>query len=154
MFSIKRGLGLDWIDRVKAIAPSLFWRSGLRNSGYQTADALSVEELEPLIDLCLQQLDPDSIHSDCCLIRYPDGSNIPLHRDVVRAEDETREVHTRLLVLIQKPESGGELYIEGTFVPLDVGDAIIFRPCEVSHYVTAVSGERLMFGVGVWHSKR
>jgi hypothetical protein len=153
MFTVKQGLALDWIERVKQIAPALFWRDGLRNSGYQTADALFVEELEPLIDLCLRQLAPDSIHSDCCLIRYPNGSNIPLHRDFVRAEDETQEVHTRLLVLIQKPEAGGELYIEGSLVPLNVGDAVIFRPCEVSHYVTTVSGERLMFGVGVWHSK-
>jgi hypothetical protein len=151
MFSIKHRLGLDWIDRVTKIAPSLFWRDGLRNSGYRTADAFDVPELEDLIDLCLDELDPTAVHSDCCLIKYPNGSNIPLHRDLLRGENQ--EVHTRLLVLIQKPESGGELFIEDTFVPLDVGDAVIFRPCEVSHYVTTVSGERLMFGVGVWHSK-
>lgn len=154
MFTVKRGLALDWIERVKQIAPSLFWRDGLRNSGYRTADAISVEELEPLVDLCLQQLAPDAIHSDCCLIRYPNGSSIPLHRDFLRSEDGTRETHTRLLVLIEKPESGGELFIEGNYVPLDVGDAVIFRPCEAEHHVTTVVGERLMFGVGVWHSER
>jgi hypothetical protein len=152
MFTLKKGLGLDFIDQVKQAMPSQVWRDGIRKTGYKTASAVDCSELQQLREHCLVHLEPNWTHSDCILIHYPNGSWCPKHKDVLLTGGEDN-IHTRVLIMIQQPESGGELFIEDVLVPLEVGDAVIFRPCEVEHHVTPVVGERLMFGVGVWHPR-
>jgi hypothetical protein len=50
----------------------------------------------------------------------------------------------RLTLLLVAPERGGVLALEGEDVPLDVGDAVVFRPDLVAHGISdVVEGSRL-----------
>lgn len=79
---------------------------------------------------------------DGYLIRYPDGSAIPPHRDTVATGR-----HYRLNVILKSPQSGGEFVCgEPIFSTKRIK---LFRPDISEHSVTRVSGgSRYVLSVG------
>lgn len=83
---------------------------------------------------------------DCYLVKYPEGSSIPVHVDEAPLGFE----HYRLNAVVQKPLEGGQLLVEDKAIQLDVGDAYVFRPDIERHQVERiVRGERLLWSVGM-----
>ena len=79
---------------------------------------------------------------DSYLIRYPDGSEIPPHRDPVSAGR-----HYRLNLILKSPRAGGEFVCDA---PLFATRRIkLFRPDACSHSVTrVVGGSRYVLSLG------
>ena len=67
-----------------------------------------------------------------------DGGRIDLHKD---SENEMG-AHYRCNVLVSKPESGGEFYIDGEPYELDEGDLICFPADHYIHEVKPIAGKR------------
>jgi hypothetical protein len=118
---------------------------GRQGTGYEkisvplSADTLALRERR----LTALGLAHDTAH-DCYVLRYPDGSHIPKHRDDAPFGSE----HHRINAVVVQPAAGGTLIVEGVVWPLDVGDAYTFRPDVEEHEVTRVEGQRLVFTVG------
>ncbi|MBB3193872.1 hypothetical protein FHS28_001237 [Roseateles terrae] len=85
---------------------------------------------------------PWPIPFDSYLIRYPDGSEIPPHKDPVQLGR-----HYRLNVILKAPKSGGEFVCKD---PIYSGSRIkLFRPDVSEHSVTRVAGgSRYVFSIG------
>jgi hypothetical protein len=116
---------------------------GRQGTGYLKRDLLEEVTSERLIKRCLAALKDPALF-DAWLLRYPVGAEIPAHTDPPMAG----MCHVRINALALSGR-GGLLYLDGQEVPLDAGDAYIFRPDLVRHQVTAVEGnERLMLSVG------
>lgn len=107
------------------------------------------EWLPTFVSTCLNALDKplDNEFWDCFLLRYPNGSHIPPHKDEASVFGKR---HKRLNVLVRAPSAGGDLLMSNEKVVLEEGDAVLFFPDEVEHSVTTVSGHRLVFTVGMW----
>lgn len=126
--------------------------SGKQGTGYQKKDVKADLRYQILIDQALRTshwnhtnklwVKPEKY--DAWVLKYPTGSEIPVHTDPVELGLE----HHRLNTLVTEAE-GGELYIEGQRVPLVAGDGYYFRPDLHPHYVTKITkGERIIFSVG------
>lgn len=71
---------------------------------------------------------------------YPEGTQMHAHLDPDRGD------HWRVCVVVRQRCVGGELRLDGEKVPLEEGDAYVFRADLVSHLVTPVTeGERLVW---------
>lgn len=93
----------------------------------------------------LQALRADGGGFDCYLIRYPEGSCIPPHRDASRFGS----AHWRINALVESPSLGGTLRIGEEIIHLNNGDAYVFRPDLHTHEVSLVeTGTRLLWTVG------
>lgn len=135
-------------DRIRlwAFADQTSFGPGRQGTGYEksplpegTYDELRHSALDHLVA-------PHDLGHDCYVMRYTTGACIPLHRDDAPLAAE----HHRINALIQKPGSGGELYVGGQLVELEEGDAYIFRPDVEEHEVKLVtSGTRLLFTLGI-----
>ena len=82
---------------------------------------------------------------DSYLIRYPEGSQVPPHKDPV-----TKGRHYRLNVILKAPKAGGEFICAN---PLFATSRLkLFRPDQCEHSVTPViGGSRYVFSLGwVW----
>lgn len=66
------------------------------------------------------------------------GGGIELHRD----SSTEMGAHYRCNILVSKPESGGELYIDGEHYELDEGDLICFPADHYIHEVKPIAGKR------------
>lgn len=89
---------------------------------------------------------------DAWWLVYPVTSHIPAHTDPSPADGLA---HVRVNVVVARAEgsdaedAGGVLVADGAPVPLQVGDAVVFRPDVVEHAVTAVSlAPRCVLSVG------
>jgi hypothetical protein len=80
---------------------------------------------------------------DCYLLRYPDGSEIPVHTDPV-----PRGRHFRLNIILKTAKAGGE------FISFDrpifaTKRIVLFRPDISPHFVRKVEGgSRYVFSLG------
>lgn len=116
---------------------------GRQGSGYEKKNLLETMAAERLVKRCLQALG-EPVLFDAWLLRYPVGSEIPAHTD----PPVEGLCHVRLNALALA-SAGGVLYVEGAEVPLDSGDACVFRPDVMRHMVTPVAkNERLVLSVG------
>jgi hypothetical protein len=79
---------------------------------------------------------------DSYLIRYPEGSAVPPHKDTVQSGR-----HYRLNIILKAPSSGGEFICAS---PIYSSSRIkLFRPDECEHSVTLVEGgTRYVFSLG------
>jgi hypothetical protein len=103
------------------------WRPGRQGTGY---------------DKMLLLTAPWPIPFDSYLLRYPEGVEIPAHRDPV----ENRR-HYRLNIVLKSPRSGGEFVCaEPIFESRRIK---FFRPDQCEHSVTrVVGGNRYVFSLG------
>ncbi len=103
------------------------WRRGRQGTGY---------------DKMLLLTAPWPIPFDTYLLRYPEGTEIPPHRDPV----ENRR-HYRLNIVLKSPRSGGEFVCAA---PIFESRRIkFFRPDQCEHSVTrVVGGSRYVFSLG------
>ncbi|MCC7110233.1 MAG: hypothetical protein IT382_13150 [Deltaproteobacteria bacterium] len=81
---------------------------------------------------------------DAWLMRYPVGSEVPAHTD----PSPPGLCHVRLYALALGCQ-GGLFYIDGEEVPLEDGDAVLFRADLMRHQLTPVErNARLVLSVG------
>ena len=128
---------------VANLARAVTFEPGRQGTGYDKANLLDVTMADRLVKRCLKELGDPVLH-DAWLLRYPVGSEIPQHMD----PPLEGMCHVRLNALALASE-GGVLYVDGAELPLDSGDAYVFRPDVMRHMVTRVErNERLMLSVG------
>ena len=117
--------------------------AGRQATGYEKRDIVDDLMAERLIKRALKELG-EPVLFDAWVLRYPIGSEIPAHTD----PPVEGMCHVRLNALALGCE-GGVLYVDGAEIPLESGDAYVFRPDLMKHMVTKVErNERLMFSVG------
>lgn len=126
---------------------------GRQGTGYEKKSILDVIMAERLIKRCLRELGDPMLY-DAWVLKYPVGSEIAAHVDAPLEG----MCHVRINALSLNGE-GGVLYVDGAEVPLDGGDAYVFRPDVMRHMVTKVErNERLMLSIGanvdVEHARR
>lgn len=109
------------------LARAFRWQRGRQGTGYDKMLLLTAHWPLPF---------------DTYLIRYPDGSEIPLHTDPTGSGR-----HYRLNIILKSPESGGEFICER---PIFATKRIkLFRPDACAHSVTrVVGGSRYVLSVG------
>ena len=94
------------------------WQRGRQGTGY---------------DKMLLLVNPLLIPFDLYLLRFPDGTEIPPHRDPV-----TGRRHYRLNVILRKSRAGGEFVCENPI--FESGRIKLFRSDLSLHSVTRVQG--------------
>lgn len=131
---------------------SSHWKPGRQKTGYEViCIKRTLTFLSPImIKIKSVMLPATGDFWDLFLIRYPDGSYIPPHKDQAEIFGQR---HQRLNALLKAPDSGGQLRISGDDVHLEIGDAVLFFPDEEEHEVTKVQGERLLLSSGLWTEK-
>lgn len=79
---------------------------------------------------------------DSYILKYPVGTEIPLHNDTVPGAK-----HFRLNFVIKRSRTGGEFKCENTIFRL--GRIVLFRPDLEPHSVTKIGGNsRYVFSLG------
>ena len=103
------------------------WQRGRQGTGY---------------DKMLLLTAPWPIPFDSYLIRYPEGTEIPPHKDPVE-----HRCHYRLNIILKAPKSGGEFVCA---TPLYASSRVkFFRPDICEHSVTrVVGGSRYVLSLG------
>lgn len=134
------------------MAETHLWETGRQGTGYERLALRSLVDQDPLYaylaDRALRLIGaPHENHWDMWIIRYPDGSHIPPHKDEATVFGLR---HRRLNALVRAPRAGGDFVADGQVVPLAVGDAVLFYPDETEHSVSKVDDVRLIFSVGAW----
>lgn len=120
------------------------WEEGRQGTGYWKLNVVDSPTAERLVKKCLKILG-EPVLFDAWVLRYPVGSEIPPHVDPPVANGMC---HVRINA-IALGSDGGVLYVDGAEVPLDHGDAYVFRPDVMKHMVTKVErNERLVLSVG------
>jgi hypothetical protein len=116
------------VTALRSYASTAFrWQRGRQGTGY---------------DKMLLLTAPWPIPFDSYLIRYPDGSEIPPHRDPV-----TNGKHYRLNVVLKAPRSGGDFVCAAPI--FETKRVKFFRPDVSEHSVTRVSGgSRYVLSIG------
>ena len=105
----------------------LRWEPGRQGTGY---------------DKCLILASRFPIPFDCYLLRFPEGTEIPPHRDPV-----TTGRHYRLNVVVKRAPSGGDFVCADPM--LDWGRLKFFRSDQSIHSVTrVVGGTRYVLSIG------
>ncbi|HEX9391089.1 MAG TPA: hypothetical protein VF928_07235 [Usitatibacteraceae bacterium] len=119
------------VAAIRGYASKAFrWQRGRQGTGY---------------DKMLLLTAPWPIPFDSYLIRYPEGSQVPPHKDPVE-----KGRHYRLNVILKAPRSGGEFICTS---PLFATSRVkLFRPDQCEHSVTkVVGGSRYVLSFGwVW----
>ncbi len=108
------------------------WRPGSLGSGYENLDLTDDVATLRLVRRALAALG-DPLVFDAKLVRFPVGSSLPAHTD----EATGGRSHVQLHALVVG-SAGGLFYLDGEEVPLDDGDAVLFRPDRLRHQLTAV----------------
>jgi hypothetical protein len=105
----------------------LRWQKGRQNSGY---------------DKLLLAAIPFPIPFDCYLLRFPEGSQIPPHRDPVQAGR-----HYRLNIVVKRSPRGGEFVCAAPI--METRRLKFFRSDICTHSVTKVEGgTRYVLSIG------
>ena len=105
----------------------LRWEAGRQNTGY---------------DKLLLVANPFLIPFDCYLLRFPEGTQIPPHRDPVKSGR-----HFRLNLIVKRSRSGGEFVCTD---PIFETHRVKFFPSDLCiHSVTrVVGGSRYVLSIG------
>ena len=123
--------------------PSWEWGQGRQGGGYEKFNILSLASAGWIVHRALDEIG-NPTQFDAFLLRYPVGSKIPQHDDP--AEEGMCHVRFNAIVIAG---AGGMLSLDGEELPLDNGDAYVFRPDVIQHSVTAVEEcTRLVLSVG------
>lgn len=143
---ISKFLSASDITNLKVFASTAVFQSGRQETGYEKA-AVDQDLFQDLKKRSLEALGvPLDTKHDCYLIRYPEGSCIPKHKDDAPFGLE----HHRLNAMIQNCVWGGELWVDLELIKFRTSDAVVFRPDVLEHEVTEImAGERLLWSVGV-----
>jgi hypothetical protein len=105
----------------------LRWENGRENTGHQQL---------------LLIINPWVIPFNCYLLRFPEGSQIPPHRDTVRSGR-----HFRLNIIVKRSPSGGEFVCANPI--LHTRRLNFFRSDSSTHSVTpVVGGTRYVISIG------
>ena len=105
----------------------LRWERGRQRSGY---------------DKMLLLASPFPLPFDCYLLRFPEGSEIPPHRDPVKSGR-----HFRLNIVLTRPAAGGEFVCDNPII--DRPRIKYFRSDACTHSVTrVVGGSRYVLSIG------
>ena len=108
------------------------WQPGSMAGGYQNLDLMGDVATLRLVRRALNTLgDPLVFHAK--LVRFPVGSTLPAHVDEAAAGRCQVQLHALVV-----GSAGGQWYLDGEEVPLDDGDAVLFRPDLLRHQLTAV----------------
>ncbi len=119
---------MSTLDSLRSYAKNAFrWQSGRQESGYDKMLLLTASW---------------PLRFDSYLLRFPDGSSIPPHKDPVK-----QGRHYRLNVILKAPRSGGEFRCAD---PIFSSPRIkLFRPDQSEHSVTKVlGGSRYVLSIG------
>ena len=119
---------MSTVGSLRSYAKQAFrWQSGRQGSGYDKMLLLTARWPLPF---------------DSYLIRYPDGSSIPPHKDPVQ-----QGRHYRLNIILKAPQAGGEFICAK---PIYSSSRIkLFRPDQCEHSVTKVQGgSRYVLSIG------
>lgn len=124
------------------------WEPGRQGTGYEKLPLRGLADREAVLPPLLVQarvsLDVELSDWDAYLLRFRQGSYVPPHRDPTSGGR-----HLRLNALVRAAAPGtGELRLEGEVFDLAAGDAVRFRSDAITHQVSRVEGERLVFSVG------
>lgn len=147
-------LSLEEKERLRRIANDIHWESGRQRTGYMKAVINKNHDVGDIVSKTITamaitaRLDYCPTKFDCYILKYPEGSSIPYHRD----DAPFKSKHWRLNAIISSPDeySGGELVLEDRYVEMFSGDAVIFRPDRIFHAVTKVTeGTRYVWSVGM-----
>lgn len=113
---------------MRASKPKLFrWKAGRQDSGYKTMPLVYSHRFK----------------CDVHLIFYPEGSEIPPHKDHAMFEQR----HYRINVELHKAKKGGEFQCSKCIVRLP--RFALFRPDMEVHSVSKIEkGSRLMLSIG------
>lgn len=105
----------------------LRWEKGRQNTGY---------------DKLLLLGNPFLLPFDCYLLKFPEGTAVPPHRDKVE-----RGRHYRLNVVLKRSSGGGEFVCANPII--DSPRVKLFRPDLEEHSVTEVQGgDRWVLSIG------
>ena len=143
------------------MAETHLWEPGRQGTGYERLALRSLVDQDPLYGGLARRALAEiggtgwdgkvqvvhEGHWDMWIIRYPDGSYIPPHKDEATVFGLR---HRRLNALVRAPARGGELVAGGDLIQMRVGDGLLFYPDETEHAVSKVEGVRLVFSVGAW----
>jgi hypothetical protein len=106
------------------------WEKGRQRSGYEKM--LLAKAAWP-------------IPFDCYLLKFPEGSEVPWHKDL---SPRPGWDHYRINVVLRPAELGGDFRAKGGPL-LNFPRFKAFRPDRIEHAVTKiVSGERLVLSIG------
>lgn len=123
--------------------PSDGWEPGRQGGGYHKRNIENLRPMRRIVVRALAELGEPTLY-DAWLMRYPSGSSIPPHIDPQISGMQ----HVRLNAIINRG-FGGLLRVSEVDLPLDEGDAYIFRPDLVKHEVGIIeTGTRLVLSVG------
>jgi hypothetical protein len=128
------------------LADDLVFDDGRQGTGYYKAPLPDLDFIRALRKEALYLLNVTEPHGyDCYLLKYPEGSHIPPHKDDAPFGTQ----HRRLNAIVEAGE-GGVLIIDNQPITLNQFDAYTFRPDLLLHEVTTITkGTRLVFTVGV-----
>ena len=134
--------------RARAESATTGWKAGRQHTGYDILPLRDVmDRASPLVARGLAKVGvPFEDYWDVYFIRYEDGAYIPPHTDPA----EHGRTHRRINAVLTQAASGGELFVGGAKIDLEVGDAVLFSPSGEVHEVSKVHGPRLLFSVGAW----
>jgi hypothetical protein len=105
----------------------LHWEAGRQNTGY---------------DKLLLAANPFLIQFDCYLLRFPEGTQIPPHRDPVKSGR-----HYRLNLIVKRSRAGGEFVCTDPI--FETRRVKFFRSDLCTHSVTrVVGGSRYVLSIG------
>ena len=106
------------------------WHKGRQKSGYEKMLLAKAKRPVPF---------------DCYLLRFPEGSEVPWHKDL---SPEPGWDHYRINVVLRQAGTGGEFKHRGGPL-LNLPRFKFFRPDRIEHAVTKIeSGERLVLSFG------
>lgn len=109
------------------LSQTLGWQQGRQGSGYEKISLLNIQR-------------PFAV--DAYIIRYPIGSEIPLHVDPV-----DKGQHFRLNIVLRQATVGGDFYCEKTLI--NTRRIKFFRPDAYRHSVSKViKGSRYILSIG------
>jgi hypothetical protein len=128
------------------------WTKGRQGTGYEILSLQHLSAPGGTIGEIVRRArkhvgDPPTGNWDSYLIRYHRGDYVPKHRDEAALEGM---IHRRLNALVTMPQRGGDLWVAGELIELNVGDAFLFDPGTEEHEVTKCGGDRLLLSVGAY----
>lgn len=127
-------------------AEEQFWNVGRQGTGYELVSVPRSRFFSILEKLEHKLLESEEEYGDCYIIRYPEGSCIPEHKDDAPMQTE----HHRINCLLQAAEQGGVLTVAESTFSLAAGDAYLFRPDLSVHSVSTVTkGTRYLLTMGI-----
>lgn len=145
---IKNHLSENEINTLIDISNTIIgWSNGRQGTGYKKLCVKYNESISELIKRSLNVISNVNDLWDAWIIKYPNNSFIPSHKDEASIFGMR---HVRVNTILTLPKYGGDFILNNEKINLDVGTGIMFYPDDSEHSVSIVNGERLVFSVGCW----